>query len=37
MGPKKSNKASLKKAGTMAVTAAVRKTNYYMFLFDSII
>jgi hypothetical protein len=33
MGPKKSSKASLKKAGTMAATAAVRTTNYYMFFF----
>jgi len=39
MAPKKSKttKASLKKAGTMVATAAVRITNYYMLFFDSII
>jgi hypothetical protein len=36
MAPKKSTKASLKKAGTMVSTAAVRSTNYYMFTFKII-
>ncbi len=39
MAPKKSSKATLKKAGTMATTAAVRKMNqqYDVFFFDRII